>query len=107
MDVAFHGSGDEERRGRQAAVDFAAAHKEAFPDYVGFVEQVVADGDFAVSRVRAFGTNTGRIMGMPPTGRRVEVRWVMSMVRVRDGQVVEEWEVFDQFDYMRQLGIVL
>ena len=106
-DVAYHGSGGEERRGRQSAVDFAAAQKEAFPDFIGYVEQLVAEADFVVSRVRTFGTNTGRILGMPASGRRVELRWVMNMMRIQDGQVAEEWEVFDQFDYMRQLGIVL
>jgi predicted ester cyclase len=105
-DVAYHGSGGEERRGRQAAIDFAATYKDAFPDFFGYVEQIVAEDDFVVSRVRTFGTNTGPVMGMPPRGRRVEIRWVMTMVRVQSGQIVEEWEVFDQLDYMRQLGVV-
>jgi steroid delta-isomerase-like uncharacterized protein len=105
-DVAYHGSGGEERRGRQSAIDFAVAHKDAFPDFFGYVEQVVAEDDFVVSRVRTFGTNTGTIMGMPPSGRRVELRWIMSMMRIQDGQIAEEWAVFDQFDYMRQLGII-
>lgn len=104
-DVAYHGSGGEERRGRQSAIDFAAAQKDAFPDFFGYVEQIVAEDDFVVSRVRTFGTNTGPVMGMPAGGRRVEVRWVMTMVRVQAGQIVEEWEVFDQLDYMRQLGL--
>jgi predicted ester cyclase len=28
------------------------------------------------------------------------------MMRIQDGQIAEEWAVFDQFDYMRQLGII-
>ena len=105
-DVAYHGSGGEERRGRQSAIDFAAAHKDAFPDFFGYIEQIVAEGDFVVSRVRTFGTNTGPVMGRPPSGRPVETRWVMNMVRIQNEQIVEEWEIFDQLDYMRQLGII-
>ncbi len=104
--VAYHGAGGEERRGRAAAVDFAKSYRAAFPDMKAEVEQLVAEGDFVVSRVRPSGTHTGDLMGMPPTGKKVDLRWVMNMVRVVDGKVAEEWEVFDQLDFMRQLGVI-
>jgi steroid delta-isomerase-like uncharacterized protein len=104
-DVAYHGSGGEELRGRAAAVDFARGYKAGFPDIQAEIEQLVAEGDLVVSRVRVYGTNTGELMGMPPTGRAVDLRWVMNMVRIVDGQIAEEWEVFDQADFARQLGL--
>src|SRR5438105_5220976 len=102
--VLYHGSGGNERRGRDAAIDFARGFKTAFPDMTVEIEQLVAEGEFVVSRVRGSGTHTGELMGMPPTGKKVDVRWVMNMVRIVNGKVAEEWEIFDQMDFMNQLG---
>jgi steroid delta-isomerase-like uncharacterized protein len=103
--VQYHGSGGEERRGRAAAVEFAKTYKVAFPDMKANVEQLIAEGDYVVSRVNPSGTNTGEMMGMPPTGKTVDLKWVMNMVRIHNGKIVEEWEVFDSADFMRQLGM--
>ena len=103
--VVYHGSGGEERQGRQAAVDFAKGYKDAFPDMTADVEQLVAEGDFVVSRVRVTGTNTGELMGMPATGKKVEMKWIMNMVRIQGGKVAEEWEIFDQADFAKQMGM--
>jgi predicted ester cyclase len=104
-DVAYHGSGGEERRGAGSVVDFARGYKVAFPDMTADVEQLVAEGDFVVSRTRPSGTNTGEMMGMAPTGKRVDLKWIMNMVRIVDGRIVEEWEVFDQMDFAKQMGM--
>ena len=104
-DVAYHGAGGEERRGRDAAIDLARMYKTAFSDMKADVEQLVAEGDFVVSRVRPSGTHTGDLMGMAPTGKKIDLRWVMNMVRVVDGKVAEEWEIWDNADLMRQLGV--
>jgi predicted ester cyclase len=65
---------------------------------------VFGEGDRVFTRVRLTGTNTGEFMGKPATGKRVDIRWVMNVVRVQDGKVVEEWELFDNLDLMKQLG---
>jgi len=103
--VVYHGIGGEERRGRQAAVAFAKGYKDAFPDMKADVEQLVAEGDFVVSRVRPTGTHTGELMGMAPTGKKIDLRWIMNMVRVSNGKIAEEWEIWDSADFMRQLGV--
>ena len=38
-----------------------------------------------------------------PTGKPVEVRWLMNAVRLQEDQVIEEWEIFDRMDMMSQL----
>jgi len=103
--VVYHGVAGDERHGRAAAVEFARGYKVAFPDMTADVEQLVAEGDLVVSRVRPSGTNTGEMMGMPPTGKRVDLRWVINMVRIANGKIAEEWEVFDQADFAQQLGL--
>ena len=43
-------------------------------------------------------------MGQAPTGKRVELRWMMTVGRFQDGKVIEEWELFDRMDMLTQLG---
>jgi predicted SnoaL-like aldol condensation-catalyzing enzyme len=45
----------------------------------------------------------GEFMGIPPTGREVAFD-VIDIVRVRDGQLVEHWNVVDAMALMTQLG---
>ena len=77
-----------------------------FPDLFFTVEAVVADGDLVAARVRATGTNLGRLNGLlPPSGRSFDYgqsHWF----RVRDGQLAEHWATRDDLAVMLQLGVV-
>jgi steroid delta-isomerase-like uncharacterized protein len=76
----------------------------AFPDLRMVVEDVIASGDKAVARVRATGTHQGPFMGMPATGRRIDVQLIDIMRFGADGRVREHWGVLDQLTMMQQLG---
>ena len=45
----------------------------AFPDFRNPLDLVIGDGDLAVSYGRMTGTNTGELMGMPPSGKSIDV----------------------------------
>src|SRR5919202_2687526 len=45
----------------------------AMPDLLTTIEDLIADGDKVVKRFIFQGTQTGEILGIPPTGRRVTV----------------------------------
>ena len=105
-DVRYHGAGGDERQGVEAMIELGRMYKTAFPDMKTPVEHLVAEGDYVVSRVNPSGTHKAELMGIPPTGKTIDIKWVMSMVRIQDGKIVEEWEVFDSGDLMRQLGVV-
>ena len=77
----------------------------AFPDLQLTVEAQVAEGDMVVSRVPARGTHNGDLMGVAPTGKKVEVTSI-SMMRMAGGKVAEEWELIDEAGIMRQLGVI-
>jgi predicted ester cyclase len=77
----------------------------AFPDFRNPLDLIVADGDLAVSYGRIVGTNTGEMMGMPPTGRSIDVP-VMGILRFDDGRAVERWGVHDSMAMMSQLGLL-
>lgn len=78
----------------------------AFPDLRMDVEDLIVDGDKAVARVRANATHDGEFMGIPPTGKRVDIQLVDIMRFDGDGLVCEHWGVADMFSLMQQLGAV-
>jgi steroid delta-isomerase-like uncharacterized protein len=77
-----------------------------FPDMHMHVEDVVASGDKVVARVRYTGTHRGEFMGMPPTGKSVDVQLIDIFRFGDDGRVLEHWGVLDALAMMQQLGAV-
>ena len=64
--------------------------KRAFPDYHGADEFQIAEGDLVAGRLIFQGTHQGEFMGLAPTGE----QWTfegLSVVRVKDGKIVEDW----------------
>lgn len=78
----------------------------AFPDLRMTVDDVIASGDKAVARVRVTGTHNGPFMGMPATGRRVEIALIDITRFGDDGLACEHWGVVDQLGLMQQLGAI-
>ena len=77
----------------------------AFPDLRMDLDDLPS-GDKVVARVKATGTNTGEFMGMPATGKRVDVQLIDIMRFGDDGLVHEHWGVLDALAMMQQLGVV-
>ena len=69
-------------------------------------EDVIASGDKVVARVRCTGTNTGDFMGMPATGKSVDVEAIDIIRFGDDGLAYEHWGVFDAMGMMQQLGAI-
>jgi steroid delta-isomerase-like uncharacterized protein len=103
-DAVYHGGGDA-IKGRDNIVAFLDGYFTAFPDMKLTIEDIFAEGDRVFSRVRAEGTNKGAFMGQPPTGKRVDLRWIMNVARVDGGLIAEEWEIVDGAEMMKQLGV--
>ena len=89
---------------REGVKDFFRMQIAAFPDLAMTVEDVVDGGDKLAARVRFTGTHEGEFMGMPATGRRVDVQFIDIMRFADDGLVHEHWGVFDAMAMMEQLG---
>ena len=85
---------------------FFHMYRAAFPDLRMDPVDVLPSGDKVVARVTATGTNSGEFMGMPATGKRVEVQLIDIMRFGDDGRVSEHWGVFDALGMMQQLGVV-
>jgi steroid delta-isomerase-like uncharacterized protein len=81
-----------------------AMFRAAFPDTHWGPEDVIADGDKVVVRVRVQGTNDGPFMGMPATGRKVDVNAIEILRFEDDGLIHEHWGVLDMLALLQQLG---
>jgi steroid delta-isomerase-like uncharacterized protein len=79
--------------------------RKAFPDGTYTVDRVVAEDDMVVVQYTGRGTNTGSGNGIPITGKRVEVTGV-TIFRISDGKIAEEWNESDMLGLMRQLGLL-
>src|SRR5262245_1986751 len=91
---------------KDGTLDFFRALVAAFPDLRMKVEDLIADGDKTVARVAVTGTHEGEFMGIPPTGRRVDVQLIDIMRFDGAGLVAEHWGVGDMLSLMQQLGVV-
>jgi len=92
-------------RGPEGVKGFASMFRSAFPDVHFSVEDQVAEGDKAVTRWRGSGTHQGNLMGLAPTGNRVSFVGI-TINRLEDGKVAEEWQIFDALGMMQQLGAI-
>jgi steroid delta-isomerase-like uncharacterized protein len=98
-----HGSrGDVGRDQDRASVE---NWRQAFPDLRITVEQVIAEGDLVAVHFIGEGTNTGSARGLTATGKSVRVPG-MTIFRIVDGKIVEEWPMFNELDFLRQLGLL-
>jgi steroid delta-isomerase-like uncharacterized protein len=90
---------------KEGVKQFFGMLRSAFPDMRFETHEMVADDDLVSLRSTFTGTQQGEFMGIPPTGKRVEVQ-LFDLVRVRDGQATEHWGLMDAMTMMQQLGAV-
>lgn len=76
---------------------------QVFPDFSVQIKNQVAEGDLVATLKTFSGTQKAEFMGIAPTGNRVTFD-VFELLRVRDGQVVEHWNVVDMAGMMEQLS---
>jgi steroid delta-isomerase-like uncharacterized protein len=93
-------------RSKEGVKQLFHMYRAAFPDLRMEPQDVLASGDKAVARVVATGTHQGEFMGMPATGKRVEVQLIDITRFGDDGRAVEHWGVFDALSMMQQLGAI-
>jgi steroid delta-isomerase-like uncharacterized protein len=82
--------------------DVVTMFRTGFPDMVITLDEVIGEGEYVASRSTLRGTHTGEFLGVAPTGRSVAVT-SLTMIRFRDGELVESWVKNDVASLMAQL----
>jgi predicted ester cyclase len=77
----------------------------ALPDLRITAEDLVAEGDKVGLRLDVRGTQTGTMMGIPPTGKAVAIS-ELHLYRIDGGRIVERWALFDGLGLLQQVGAI-
>jgi len=89
--------------GREANRQFWTVFFAGLPDVRVTMEDLVVSGDRVVGRFVYRGTHTGDLMGIPATGKPVEMRSI-DIWRVQDGMFVEHWDELNLLQVFQQIG---
>lgn len=92
-----------EMEGPELYKALATGTREIFPDMEFTVEDVVSSGEQVALRWIMTGTHEGRMFGVEPTGRQVELT-AIEMNHFSEGKLIETWTQSDQLGLMQQLG---
>jgi len=91
---------------RDGLTAFIRALREGIPDLDCPLEYVVAEGDRVAGLLSLRGTHAGTLLGIPATGRTVNVG-VMVIARFDEsGRWIEDWNCWDQLGLLQQVGAV-
>ena len=83
--------------------DFVTQVRSAFPDLETTAEDILAEGDRLAVRSTIRGTHKGDFMGIPASGKKVEVS-NYDFVRFENDQAAEHWGTIDSAALMEQIG---
>lgn len=67
------------------------------------VQDIFGEGDRVAVRMMSSATQTGELMGMPPSGKTYTIE-ELHIFRVANGRVAEHWHQMDAMGMMKQLG---
>jgi len=78
----------------------------AFHDTEVTINDLITKDDKVAIRFTFQGVHKEALQEIQPTGRKIKITGI-SIYRLGNGKIVEEWEEFDQFGMMQQLGLEL
>jgi steroid delta-isomerase-like uncharacterized protein len=77
----------------------------AMPDATVTLHRILTDGQHVAADWTYAGTNTGEILGMPPTGKSATIGG-SHFFRFEGEQIAETWTYADNLSLLQQLGVV-
>jgi steroid delta-isomerase-like uncharacterized protein len=104
-DFVGHFPGQPPIEGLEAFRQFGSLYFSAFPDLQITPEELIAEGDKVTMRYGWRGTQQGELMGFPATGKQVRASGI-SILRIANGKIAEQWDSFDNLGMLQQLGVV-
>ncbi len=91
-------------RGPQVVRMHLEAIRMTLPDFTIQIEDILAEGDYVITRVTGRGTHLGEWMGIRPTGREVRLKGI-NIDRVERGRIAEHWGEADTISMLVQMGV--
>jgi len=94
-----------EPRGIQRVLEADEWMKSVFGELHFDVEQMVAEGDYVVSRAMATGVHIGEFAGVEATCNPVRFA-VVVISKISNGKIVQDWSFVDTMEILNQIGKV-
>ena len=102
-DLRFRASLGPERRGPEGFIGYLRAVRQALPDFVCIIEELIATEREAVARMHFEGHHRGAFYGVAATGRKIS--WAgAAFFKTEDGQLADIWVLGDIDSVKQQLG---
>ena len=102
-DLRFRASLGPERRGPEGFIGYLRAVRQALPDFVCIIREVIATDREAVARMHFEGHHHGAFYGVEATGRKIT--WAGAAFFKSDGaQITDIWVLGDIDSVKQQLG---
>lgn len=102
--VGHYSSMPEPVIGRQGFIDWVQRNRAGYSDFSVVINEMVAENNMIAIQWTVTGTNDGMILDREPTGKPVRIKG-LTLARIEEGKIVEEWITWDMLDFNRQLGI--
>ncbi len=91
--------------GREGMRYFTQSTLEGIPDLSVEIEDMIAEGDKVVARVRFTGTHEGEFMGFAATGNKIDFA-AIDVLAWHDGKATDHWGVTDTAAMLTQVGAI-
>lgn len=96
---------DAVHRGPDEMKEHVAGWVASFPDLRFSVEQMLSEGDRVATQLLMEGTHQGAWMGIPASGKKMQIR-MFTVHRIVHGKIVEDWVLVEALGLFQQLGVV-
>ena len=103
-----HGLSDDPENPIKGPRDFRPFHtvfRDAFPNMMIVIEDMVAEGDKVAARCSVRAKHEGEFLGRSATESPVDFAGI-TIVRIDKGKIVEAWNNFDFITLHRQVGLL-
>ncbi len=90
---------------RAGFLTFVTQLRAAFPDLALTLEDLIAEQEKVVARWTMRGTHEGLLLGIPPTGKPIEISATI-IYRIDDEKIAEIWGNLDVLSLAQQIGVV-
>ena len=104
--AVYNPSGHPEPTSRDKLIENYKGAAEAFTEFSWEIKDIVSAKDKVVARIMINGTTKAGLPGLPKSSQKFEFSMI-SIMRVEDGKIIEEWQEDDQLGFARQLGMEL
>ena len=99
-------SGYPQPTSREKLIENYEGVRDAFSEFLWNIEDIIAADDKVICRIIVSGALKGGAANLPENKTAFRLS-LITIIRIEDGKIVEEWQEDDQLGFARQMGMEL